>query len=864
MADIGAMVVHILGDNTGLTASLGAAQSQVAATGGKMKSLGANVAKYAILPMAAIGGVALGSAMQVDKAHEQIAIGTGATGKALEGLTESFRNVWGEVPQGAEEAGKAMADVNTRLGLTGKELETTSKSFLDFADAAGINASDAVLTVTRTMGDWGIKAGGATGLLDKLTVAAQKSGIEVGALAEHMTRYGVPLRQFGFSMDEAIGTLAGFQSAGVNTEEVMGSLKIAVTRLAKEGKGGREAWDEITGSIKGAKDMTEATSIATEYFGARAASNMAGAIREGKFDIDDWSKALENAKGATERTDEASETFAEKMTTFGHKVMLAFEPLGKPLMDILSGMLDAFEPLLGSIGKLFEAMAPTIEKLVTSLSPVFETLGKVLGKLSEPLAKVGSAFGDLFAQGVNLLMAALEPFIPIIGTVLKVALEVIVELFKMMASFLKPLIPIIKQVASVIAKDLAQILKTLAPMILQVLKAFAPLLPILAKLAVALLKAVQPILNVFLKTLAGLLKVLAPIIVFVAKVISGILNVAIKVVTGVVKGFVAVLKFFGGILKVIGAVFSAVWNGIKAAAEAIWNGIKAAWDAVMTPLINFAKAAWDAVKVMWDFVWNAIKGAINTAWEWIVSAWHTVIDPLVNIVNTVWDGIKDLWNTVWDGIKSAASTVWNAIVTAWHTVIDPLVGAVKAVWDGISDLWDRVWGGIKSAATGVWDTIVSAWHTVMDPLVEAVKTIWDGISEAWDRAWSSLVGIVKGAVNGVRTVLNKLIDGINIIPGINIPHIPEWKHGGGKIGRSDLYYLQKDEYVVRRPAANRLGTRTMNAINAGSLALAGGGSTTIHTGNIILNSVSPEYDAKQLVRELDKIARRGTQLGKTI
>ena len=64
------------------------------------------------------------SAETVEKGLNRVRAGTGATGKKLEGLERSFRNVAASSGKDMESIGQVVADVNTRLGLTGRPLET--------------------------------------------------------------------------------------------------------------------------------------------------------------------------------------------------------------------------------------------------------------------------------------------------------------------------------------------------------------------------------------------------------------------------------------------------------------------------------------------------------------------------------------------------------------------------------------------------------------------------------------------------------------------------------------------------------------------------------------------------------------------
>ncbi|MFA5408769.1 MAG: hypothetical protein WC343_08385, partial [Bacilli bacterium] len=93
-----------------------------------MSSMAVPIAAVAAA-VAAIGGASVMAADTVDKAYATIRVGTGATGEALTGLQADFDAVFGEVPASAADIGTAIADLNTRLGLTGPALQDMATQF---------------------------------------------------------------------------------------------------------------------------------------------------------------------------------------------------------------------------------------------------------------------------------------------------------------------------------------------------------------------------------------------------------------------------------------------------------------------------------------------------------------------------------------------------------------------------------------------------------------------------------------------------------------------------------------------------------------------------------------------------------------
>ena len=84
---------------------------------------------------------------QFDEAYDAIRIGTGATGEELEGLKNDFKDVYSSVPTTMEDAGKAIADYNTRLGLTGDELKELSKQAIAVSGMLDEDLNNKVLSL---------------------------------------------------------------------------------------------------------------------------------------------------------------------------------------------------------------------------------------------------------------------------------------------------------------------------------------------------------------------------------------------------------------------------------------------------------------------------------------------------------------------------------------------------------------------------------------------------------------------------------------------------------------------------------------------------------------------------------------------
>ena len=376
----------------------------------------------------------------VDKAYDSIRVGTGATGDVLDGLKGDFKAVAGTVVDDMGTVGQVLADLNTRTGATGEDLQGLTKRVLDLSRITGTDAVSNVASLTRVFGDWSIATEDQGATLDALFRASQSTGIGVDQLGQSVVQFGAPLRQVGFSFEQSIGLLGKFEKEGVNSELVMGSLRIALGKMAKEsstvneqqqkvndsqaayakavkkyGEGSDEArkanaalaesqagldsamasanvpqkLQEQIAAIKAAGTAGEANTLALELFGARAGPDMAAAIREGRFDLgelfDTISTGSETIDQAVSDTDSA----------------------GDGLKRTINGLKLQFGDLFTGVAGVGEALGPMVYLLPVVASGLGGLAGKAVGAASGLATKLLPALGSSLIGGISALVPML-------------------------------------------------------------------------------------------------------------------------------------------------------------------------------------------------------------------------------------------------------------------------------------------------------------------------------------------------------------------------------------------------------------------------------------------------------------------------
>ena len=210
------------------------------------------------LPIAAATTGILKLGMDFDNAFDKIRVGTGATGDALEDLKDDFKAVYSSVPAGMADVSTAIADLNTRTGLAGKPLQELSTQMLNLSRITGEDLSGMIANSSRLFGDWSIAADDTAGTMDFLFKVSQSTGVGFNDLNAKLVQFGAPLRQMGFDLETSAAMLGKFEKEGVNTELVLGGLRVALGKMAKEGiTDTKAALEEVTKRIKEAGSTGE-------------------------------------------------------------------------------------------------------------------------------------------------------------------------------------------------------------------------------------------------------------------------------------------------------------------------------------------------------------------------------------------------------------------------------------------------------------------------------------------------------------------------------------------------------------------------------------------------------------------------------
>lgn len=526
-------VVNLAGSiDPSLGKAIESAQKKISGLNVKALAVGAAVGGIAVATGKAVveaGKYLKDLGSQFDGAADAIRIGTGATGDALDGLLDDFDEVYKSVPTTMEDASKAIADYNTRLGLTGPQLQEISKQALQVSDMLGDDLGGVIEESSQAFQQWNIDADNMGGAMDYIFKVSQSTGMGFTDLMSNMQKFGPQLQEMGYSFETASALMGQLDKAGVNTEEVLSAMKKSVGALAKEGISASDGLAMYYEQIKNAGTAAEAASIASEIFGTKAGSTMAAAIRDGTLAVGDLTESLlengETIAGAAEDTYD----FAERLQIMKQGLEVALKPMANTVFD----GLNKFMPVLQ---KLMEQIVPVISDAVEAAAPfVEEFLMGAADALEDVLPLISQLAADLLPILTQLMSTLLPPLLSLVQTLLPPLMQIVGAILPPIASLLSTILPMITQIVSAVLPVLVQIISALLPVITPLLEValqivndvIMPLLPPLMQIVQALLPPLVSLLNLIMPILSPLLALFQPI----ASVLGTIADVIAKIVS---------------------------------------------------------------------------------------------------------------------------------------------------------------------------------------------------------------------------------------------------------------------------------------------------------------------------------------------
>lgn len=305
----------------------------------------------------------------------------------------------------------------------------------------------------------------------------------------------------------------------------------------------------------------------------------------------------------------------------------------------------------------------------------------------------------------------------------------------------------------------------------------------------------------------------------------------------------------------LGSAFMAVKKGIK-----IFTSLKDTIDFVSLAVDKNSKV-FDVLKGASGLLGNGLKlltgkmglivlaiGAVIAIGVYLVTHW----DELKVKAIKVWDSIKEKFNSFKNWLGNVFATDWSKRFGGFGDILNGFLANVRNIFKSVKQIFRGIIDFVAGTFTGDW------------------KRAWTGVKNIFGGIMNGLKSVIRQPLNGVISLVNAAISGLNRIS-VNIPDWVPGKYSGKKFGISipKIPYLAKGG-IIDSPTLAMVGEQGSEAVvplenNTGGLdilaeklssRMAGNGSNgTSPIGDITIQ-VGNDTLARILLSELKKIQRQ--------
>lgn len=410
---------------TSMTEAIAAAWS--GAGGAAIVTAVAAVAAACIYELEQIGA-------EFDEMNDTIILGTGASGDALAELEENARNIATTVPTSFATAGDIIQDFNTRLGLTGDELEEVGSHAAKLNEITGGLNYDQMAVMFNV---WQTSAEDMTAQMDYLWGVSQATGIGMDQLTGILETNGGSLQSLGFSFEEAANMAGLLDKYTGDASGTMGKMSKALVSLSEPGEDVQDTFKRTVGEMEEfikAGDEASALDLAGQVFGTRGAAGFINALETGKISLDAIGDSALGAAGDIEATIEATESWPQQWELIKNNVKAALEPLASGVFEAagtglewlssgFSVVNEAAEPLKSTLREFADDYLSRVKQALEPLRQPLSDLGSaILPALSGAFSLLSSVLGGVF-QALAVVWDILQPVVSLIAGILGVAIE---------------------------------------------------------------------------------------------------------------------------------------------------------------------------------------------------------------------------------------------------------------------------------------------------------------------------------------------------------------------------------------------------------------------------------------------------------
>ena len=283
---------------------------------------------------------------------------------------------------------------------------------------------------------------------------------------------------------------------------------------------------------------------------------------------------------------------------------------------------------------------------------------------------------------------------------------------------------------------------------------------------------------------------------------------------------------FSNAWEAAGESLTNIWEGITTFLSDTWENIKNFFIGIWTGMINWFKGLWTGVST-----WFSEK--LTGIWEFFKNTWTSISTWFSEKLTSIWKFFRDIWDKLSTWFSEKLTSIKNFFIEKWTSIKTWFSEHLNSVSNFFKDIWNKI----------------HTWFSEkLDKIKETFSSVWNSIKDTASSVWGGITGVIKGAINIIIGLINKLTGAWNslsfTVPKIKIPFLGTF--GGGTYGVPqipNIPYLANGG-IVSKPTLAMIGEKGPEAV----VPLGKGIGQEITFSPVYNITVADKYEFERMIK----------------
>lgn len=704
----------------------------------------------------ALGGAAIKVGSDFEAGMSQVQAVSGASGEALEQLTEKAKEMGAKTKFSATESAEAM-NYMAMAGWKTEDMLGGIEGIMNLAAASGEDLATTSDIVTDALTAFGMSASDSTHFADILAAASSNANTNVGLMGETF-KYVAPLAgALKYSAEDTAMAIGLMANAGIKGTQAGTALRSIMTRMSKPTKesamamealglsitdssGKMKPFSEVISDMRnGFSGLTEdeQASYAAMLGGQEAMSGLLAIVNASDADFEKLSGAINDCNGSAAEMAEIMQDNLQGQITIlqsgleglGVSLYETMQDTAKDVVKEAQGMVqqlqDAFNEggFQGLVGAFGNVLAQIVQRIAEAAPTVIEAAVSLVMSFCDGL-KSAPGIGE---SGASLITSLVTGLMSCVGEIWTTAIVLIGKL------------------AEGIAAGAPQMIQAASRAVLDVVECIVDWMP-------DILQAGADIIVALVGGIAGAI----PTLIYQASII--------------------ILEFAEALVENLPVFVDAALQLVTGLVQGLIEGIPLLLDGAIQLFMSIQ----EALPVIIEQLLQELPGLITAILDFFTENVPLIVDGAITLLTGLVAAFPAVIQAVTENFPQIITALVDGLTTAWPQVLDGAITLLMAIISAIPDIVVAIGENfpliIEAVGTALADAVPKVFEAaknLLGQIIEAVPDIVAGLAEVVP---DIVAGLVNGLVGGLGAVKDAalelgsgILDGVKSFFGIHSP-----------------------------------------------------------------------------------------------